>query len=93
MESNVTTMTESGYKSDVDARHGILASTGIPIPMVWRLNEKANRILMLPDIRERFIGINLPERPIKTVEPLAQTNRDDIQAWGAVINAADVKPE
>ena len=83
MESNVPTMTEFGYKSDLDAWHGILAPTGISIPVVRRLNEKASRILMVPDIRVRFIAINLPEPPIKTVEKLAQTNRDDIQAWEA----------
>ena len=90
---DVPTMTEAGYKFDVDAWYGMFAPAGTPTPIVRRLNEESNRILLLPDIRARFTALNLPEPPIKSVDQFAQTVRDDIQAWGAVIKKADIKPE
>lgn len=90
---DVATMTELGYKFDVDAWYGMFAPSGTPSSIVRRVNEEVNRILMLPDMRARFTALNMPDPPIKTVEQFAQTVRDDIQAWGAVIKSADVKPE
>ena len=86
-------MTESGYKFDVDAWLGLFAPGGTPLPIVRRLNEEANRILELPDVRARFAALNMSEPPRKSVEQFAQTIRDDLQAWGVVVKAADIKPE
>ena len=90
---DLPTMTESGYKFDVDAWYAMFAPAGTPIPVVRRLNEEVNRVLRLPEVRARFTGLNMSEPPIKTVEQFAQTVRDDAAAWGEVIKAADVKPE
>ena len=87
------TMSEAGYKFDVDAWFALFAPAGTPMPIVRRLNEEVNRILLLPDLRSRFTALNLPDPPIKTVEQFTQTIHEDVQAWGAVIRAADVKPE
>lgn len=90
---DLLTMTEAGYKFDVDAWYGMFAPTGTPAAIVRRLNEEVNRILQLPEMRARFAALNFGEAPVKTPEQFAQTVRDDIAAWGAVIKAADVKPE
>ena len=90
---DVPTMTESGYKFDVDAWYGIFAPAGTPTSIVRRLNEEANRITQLPEIRSRFTALNMADPPTKSAEQFAQTIRDDIQAWGAVIKSADIKPE
>jgi tripartite-type tricarboxylate transporter receptor subunit TctC len=90
---DLPTMTEAGYKFDVDAWFAMFAPAGTPMPIVRRLNEEINRILLLPDMRARFTALNMPEPPVKSVDQFAQTVRDDIVAWGAVIKAADIKPE
>jgi tripartite-type tricarboxylate transporter receptor subunit TctC len=89
----VPTLSEAGYKFDVDAWFGLFAPSGTPAAVVRRLNEETNRILLMPEIRSRFTALNMPDAPIKTVDQFAQTVRDDIQAWSGVIKAANVKPE
>ena len=88
----VPTMTESGYRFDVDAWYGLFAPAGTPMAVVRRLNEEVNRILGQEEMRTRFAALNMADAPIKTVEQFAGTLRDDIEAWGAVIRAANVKP-
>ncbi len=90
---DLPTMSEGGIKFDVDAWYGMFAPVGTPAAIVKLVNEEANRILALPEIKARFNALNLPDPPIKTVEQFTQTVRDDIQAWGAVIKAADVRSE
>lgn len=90
---DVPTMTEAGYKFDVDAWYGMFAPAGTPMAIVRRLNQECIRILALPDIKSRFAALNMPEPPIKTVEQFTQTIRDDVEAWGAVIRTAQVKVE
>lgn len=90
---DLPTMTESGYKFDVDAWYSVFAPAGTPMAAVRRINEEVNRVLASPEMRARFTTLNMSEPPIKTVEQFAQTVRDDIAAWGAVIKAANVKPE
>ncbi len=90
---DVPTMTEAGYKFDVDAWYGMFAPAGTPMAIVRRLNQECIRILALPDIKSRFAALNMPEPPIKTVKQFTQTIRDDVEAWGAVIRTAQVKVE
>jgi tripartite-type tricarboxylate transporter receptor subunit TctC len=90
---DLPTMTESGIKFDVDAWYGMFAPAGTPVAIVRRINEEVNRHLASPDMRARFVALNMADPPIKTVEQFAQTVRDDVSAWGGVIRAANVKPE
>ena len=90
---DLPTMTEAGFKFDVDAWYGMFAPAGTPVTIVRRINQEVIRILQLPEMRARFAALNFGEAPIKSPEQFAQTVRDDIAAWGAVIKAADVKPE
>ena len=90
---DLPTMTEAGYKFDVDAWYGMFAPAGTPMGVVQRVNQEVNRVLASPEMRARFTALNQAEPPVKSVEQFAQTVRDDIAAWGAVIKAADVKAE
>ena len=87
------TLSEAGYRFDVDAWYGMFAPAGTPMAIVRRLNEEVNRFLVSPEMRSRFASLNMAEPPIKSVEQFAQTVRDDVQAWSAVIRAANIKPE
>lgn len=82
---DVPTMTEQGFPFDTNSWYGLFAPAGTPDAIVQRLNAEVNRALALPDMRERFVQMNMADPPIKTAAQFAQTVRDDVTAWGNVI--------
>ena len=92
--ADIPTMTEQGYKFDIDAWYCLMAPAGTPLPIVRRLNEETNRLLQDPAMGQRLTALNFSmPAPIKSVDQFAQTIRDDIDAWTKVIKAANIKPE
>ena len=90
---DIPTIAEAGYKFGVDSWFGLFAPAGTPLPIVRRVHDEVNRILQLPEIQTRFTALNIPETPIKSVDQFAQTVREDIQAWTAVVKANDIRAE
>ncbi len=92
--ADIPTMTEQGYKFDIDGWFALMAPAGTPMPIVRRLNEETNRLLQDPMITQRMLALNFAvPAPIKTVEQFTQTIRDDIETYSKVIKAANIKPE
>lgn len=87
------TMTEQGFPFDIDAWYCLLAPAGTPMAVVQKLNAESNRILADPANASRLATLNfaLPA-PVKTAEQFGDTIRRDIESWGRVIKAADIKP-
>jgi tripartite-type tricarboxylate transporter receptor subunit TctC len=56
---DVPTLTESGLPFDLVGWHAIFVPTGTPAPVVERLNQVANRIMALPDVRSRLFDLAL----------------------------------
>ena len=55
MLPDVPTVAESGLPGyAMTTWYGLVAPTGVPRDMIAKLNTEINRILRLPDIRERF---------------------------------------
>lgn len=81
----VRTMTEQGYPFETNSWYGMFAPAGTSAAIVQRLNAEVNRILTSPDMRERFLLLNMAMPPVKTPEQFAQTVRDDVSVWGNVI--------
>lgn len=92
--ADIPTMTEQGYKFDIDAWYCLMAPAGTPMTIVRRLNEETNRLLQDPVMTQRLVALNFAmPAPIKTVEQFTQTIRDDIETWTKVIKTANIKPE
>lgn len=89
---NVRTMTEQGVKFDLVAWYGMFAPAGTPKPIIDKINKEIIRQLTVPETRERFIKIlGFSEIPLKTPEQFAQTVKDDIREWGAIVKAGNIK--
>ena len=89
---NVRTMTEQGVKFDLVAWFGMFAPAGTPKPIIDKINKDVIRQLTEPESRERFVKtLGLAEMPIKTPEQFAQTVKDDIREWGAIVKSANIK--
>jgi len=87
------TMAEAGLPGfKAGTWYGVLAPAGTPRAIVQRLNADMNRILGLPDIRERLAATGA-EPSGNSPEQFAAYMRSERQRWGAVIKAAMIKLE
>lgn len=81
----VPTVAESGLLGyEATNSHGVLALAGTPREVINKLNAEIVRILNLPDVRERLIGIGA--EPVgNTPEQFGEYLRSEIAKWAKVI--------
>jgi tripartite-type tricarboxylate transporter receptor subunit TctC len=87
----VPTMAEGGYP-DIkgDSWVGVLVPTGTPKEIVALLNREITKILALPDMKERLVTLGC-DAVASPPEEFAQRIRTEIEIWGKVIRAANIK--
>lgn len=74
---------------------GLWAPKGTPKEIVSRLNAAAVDSLSDPAVRQRAadIGFEIPPRDQQTPEALAAFHKAEIDKWGSIIKAANIKVE
>lgn len=88
----VPTIAETYPGVETNASWNYFAPAGTPRDIVMKLNTELNRILQMPDVRERLISQGLI--PIGgTPEQLAARMKSDYQKWGAVVRKIGLKAE
>jgi tripartite-type tricarboxylate transporter receptor subunit TctC len=87
----VMTMTEQGVKFDLTAWYGMFAPAGTPPAIVNNLNNEVVKLLTSPVSGENIKKSLGLETPIKTPEQFAETVRNDIRDWGAIVKASNIK--
>ena len=90
---NVPTITEAGVPgADFISWNGVHAPARAPQPIIAKLNAEMNRVLKLPDVRERMQTLGLD--PVGgTPEGFAAFIKADIARWAKVIKEAGVRAE
>ena len=88
---DVPTLTERGYKFDVDGWYGIFAPKGTPLEIVQRLNTEVNRIMSTEDTHQRFAAQNMLVPSSKSTEQFASTVNSDLQIWQELAKAVNLK--
>jgi tripartite-type tricarboxylate transporter receptor subunit TctC len=88
---DVPTMTEGGYP-DIkgDSWVGFLVPAGTPKDIVVLLNREIAKILALPDMKDRLVSLG-SDAVASTPEEFAQRIKTEIETWGKVIRAANIK--
>lgn len=88
----VPTIAEYYPGIETNASWNFFAPAGTPRDVVARLNTEINRILSIPEVRERLISQGLV--PVGgTPEHLAARMKSDYVKWGKVIRQIGLKPE
>jgi tripartite-type tricarboxylate transporter receptor subunit TctC len=85
------TVDESGVPGyEVLVWFGVVAPAGVPRDIVARLNAEMNKILQLPDVRERFVagGVDPVGGP---PEKFAEHLKTEIAKWGKVVKATGAR--
>jgi len=85
---------EEGGLPGLNARtwQGVLAPAGTPKPIINKLSSEMAKIMVMPDIRDKLVGMGL--EPFYTnPEQFAALMKEDMAMFAKVIKAADIKLE
>jgi tripartite-type tricarboxylate transporter receptor subunit TctC len=88
---DVPTIAEQGLAGfDVTAWFGVFTTAGTPRPVVNQLNAEIVRILNLPDVREKLMGIGMA--PVtNSPDAFAAYVQSEIAKWARVVKASGAK--
>lgn len=87
---NVPTFNETLPGVEFNNWTALFTRAGTPRAIVYKLNAEAIRILNLPDVKERFLGLGA-EPTASTPEELGVTMKKDAELWGKVIKTTGIK--
>jgi tripartite-type tricarboxylate transporter receptor subunit TctC len=90
---DIPTLDELGYKGvEAASWYGLFAPAGTPKPIVQQLNDAITRLTADPDYRAQLARQG--QEPFSsTPEELANYNRIELEKWGKVIKAANIRAE
>ncbi len=90
---NVPTLAEAGVRGvEMTTWYGLFVTAGAPKETVARLYAETMKILKLPDVEKRLVGLG-GEPGNLTSEQFAALNRFDFDRFGKLIRDADIKIE
>jgi tripartite-type tricarboxylate transporter receptor subunit TctC len=90
---NVPTMAESGFPGyEATTWYGISGPARMPAAMAKRMNEDMNKVLLMPDVMERFETYGAEDGG-GTPEKFAQFMHIEAQKWAKVVKEANVKAD
>jgi tripartite-type tricarboxylate transporter receptor subunit TctC len=90
---DIPTIGEAGFSgADFISWNGVHVRAGTPPAIVEKLNRELNRVIKLPEIQERMIGLGL-EPAGGSTEQFASFVREDTARWAKVIKDANVRAE
>ena len=88
---SVPLMSEQGVDFRTDGWYGLFAPKGTPAPVVAFLNKEVNRLLALPELRDRLLQLNIANAPVKSPDEFAKTVNDDLKVWEQIARSADIR--
>jgi tripartite-type tricarboxylate transporter receptor subunit TctC len=89
--SSVPTTAEAGYPDiEGDGWVGVLAPAGTPKEIIAVLHREIVRVIALPDMKERLPTLGF-EAVANTPEQFAERIKVELDTWGKVIRAANIK--
>ncbi|MGB6105028.1 MAG: tripartite tricarboxylate transporter substrate binding protein [Pusillimonas sp.] len=87
----VPTFAEAGVQGfDAGSWYSIHVPAGTPAPIIAKLNAEINRVLQLPEVKERFAAISADPKG-GTPEELGALVDKEYEQWGALIAKLGVK--
>jgi tripartite-type tricarboxylate transporter receptor subunit TctC len=90
---DVPTVAEAGVPGyEVGVWFGIVGPAGMPADIVAKLNGELNRMMGMPDVRQKFADQGV-EPAGGTPEHFATHIKGQIEKWAAVVKGANIKPE
>jgi tripartite-type tricarboxylate transporter receptor subunit TctC len=88
---DVPTLSEQGFKFNLDGWFGIFAPAGTPPAIVTRLNQEIGKALATEDTKQKFALQNMTLPPFKSPQEFTKTVNADIETWQALGKKANLK--
>ncbi|WP_353154748.1 tripartite tricarboxylate transporter substrate binding protein [Pollutimonas bauzanensis] len=90
---DVPTMDEQGFKGfDASSWYGVVGPADMPKDLALSINADINKVLLMPDVIERFDGYGVEDGG-GTVDQFAAFMADEYEKWGKVVLAAKITDE
>ncbi len=90
---DVPTLAESGFKGqEADTLQGVLVPAGTPKYVVAEISKQIQRMMALPDVKERVLALGF-EIVASTPEQFAAQIKEEVQKWTKVVKTAGIKVE
>jgi len=90
---DVPTMIESGVPNyDVVSWYGLHTAIKSPRPAVDKMNREVNRILALPEVHERLVGLGMDPAPVSPDQFNALV-KSEVQRWARVVKESGMQQE
>ena len=89
---DIPTMAESIPGFDVSVWFGVLTAAGTPKPIVNKLNAELQRIVAMPDVRDRLAAVGTTTTG-SSPEHFARYLASEIDKWARVVKAARATPD
>ncbi len=90
---DVPTVAEAGYPGfDVGALYAVLAPARTPAPIVNRLSGELAKIVKIPELRDRLMGLGL-ETMGSTPQQLTDFMRADLDKWHKLVQRIGLKTD
>src|SRR5207248_2809896 len=88
------TIAEAGVPGfAVDNWYGVMAPRGVAKPVVIRLHAEINRILEMPDVKERLAGVGIFPFPAPTPEAFGDYIKSEIRKYATVVQQSGVRAD
>ena len=89
---NLPTIAEAGFPGyHFTAWFGIVAPSSVPRPIITALNQEINRIMTLPEVRERLANMGGVEVVTGTPERFASLIQSETETWGKLVRQTGAK--
>jgi tripartite-type tricarboxylate transporter receptor subunit TctC len=89
--ADLPTIAEAGVPGfEATTWHGVLVAAGTPAPIVERLNSEINRMLQIPDVREKLTALGA-EIVGGSSKEFADHIRREIPKWAKVVKSINVQ--
>jgi tripartite-type tricarboxylate transporter receptor subunit TctC len=90
---DIPTMAEAGFTDmEIQLWMGFFAPAGTPAAIVRKLQDEIGRVVKLPDVQERLVGLSVNPAS-STSEELSRIISAELATWAAVAKASGIKLE
>ena len=92
---NVQATGETKHPVNFDIWNMILVPKGVPQPVIEKLNTAINRVLIQPDMVQRYekMGLSLPSEANRSLKGSAELLQSEVKTWNRLLKEAGVEPE
>ncbi|HLV29837.1 MAG TPA: tripartite tricarboxylate transporter substrate-binding protein, partial [Burkholderiaceae bacterium] len=86
-------MADQGFENfDASSWYGVVGTSDMPSELALAINADINKVLLMPDVIERFDGFGVEDGG-GTVDTYAAFMASEYEKWGKVVREANIRAD